>query len=177
MFCISLAFFFLSLSEEISAKSSEEYNVKAVFLFHFLDFTTWPEKSISSFNICIYGSNNFEDRLLLLAKETSEEKSVKVFVKETLESITECHLLFIDSSKKKQLTRILKRIKNQPILSVSDIESFAAKKGMIGLLVSSGKLKLEINLESVKSAGIKLSSNLIEVATLIKSSEYSGDRK
>ena len=164
-----IAAFFLLLPN-YSGASTQEYNVKAVFLFHFIDFTSWPgERNKQEIrNICIYGKDPFDSRLQLLADSGLQQIPVKILPEINLASSSECHILFVSSSKKKQLNQIINYLANKPILTVSDIDDFAIRKGMIGFTIRAGKVKLEVNLDSVKLSGIKLSSNLIEIAKVVK---------
>ena len=159
-----------------SDAESLEYNVKAAFIFHFINFTRWPDhqNNKETRNICIYGDDSFEARLQILANANLQNKPVEIFPDIGLENSAECHIIFVDSSKKEHLTEIISYLHNKPILTVSDIDSFALNKGMIGFRIKSGKVKLEVNLESVRKSGIRLSSNLIEVARVITTSPAEG---
>ncbi len=173
---IVLVFSMLSIS---LGASTQEYNVKAVFLFHFIDFASWPEdkhqKDVR--NICVYGNNPFDSRLDMLANAGLQKNQVKIVKKIDLVDSDKCHILFVGSSKKKQLNEIFDYLAYKPILTVSDIDNFASNKGMIGFAVKSGKVKLEVNLDSVKASGIKLSSNLIEIAKVVRNSFKPGKER
>lgn len=148
-------------------QSTEEYDIKAVFLFHFIDFSIWPTHVENNMTICIYGHNPFENRLQLLAETISKKKIIKIKLQKNLELIDDCQILFVHSTKQNELPSLVNLLNNKPILTVSDMDNFASNKGMIGLLVQQDKIKIEINLDSVKASGIQISSNLIELATVI----------
>lgn len=48
------------------AKKTPEYQIKAVFLFRFLEFTKWPNSKSGNKTICIIGRNPFDNYLQLL---------------------------------------------------------------------------------------------------------------
>ena len=173
-----IAAFFLLLPNYAGA-STQEYSVKAVFLFHFIDFASWPvEKNKQEIrNICIYGNDPFDSRLQLLAESGLQQIPVRILPEINLVSSSECHILFVGSSMRKQLDQIISYLANSPILTVSDIDDFALNRGMIGFTIEAGKVKLEVNIDSVKASGIKLSSNLIEIAKVVKSPSNSGKEK
>jgi hypothetical protein len=63
---------------------------------------------------------------------------------------------------------LLQQAKTQHILLVSDAENFAAQGGMIQFSLRDNKLKLVVNLNSVKQANLKLSSKLLRMAEILE---------
>lgn len=150
------------------AKSMSEYYAKAVFLFKVIDFVTWPDDDAVDKlkKICVYGENPFDNYL----QEIADTKNDTVVILQTknIEALSECHIVFISRSEEYNLTNIVNLLQNKPMLTVSDIKKFAYKKGMVEIGVHSRKknLELKMNINSVNNSGIKLSSNLIELATV-----------
>lgn len=54
------------------------------------------------------------------------------------------------------------------ILTVSEISQFVKKGGMIGFVVRNGKVKLQINIDHAKQAGLVISAKLLEIAELVE---------
>ncbi|WP_019030036.1 YfiR family protein [Colwellia piezophila] len=166
-FSLIAACLFCFLQQNAYAEKAPEYQLKATFTFHFLDFTIWPSSKNDDKTICIIGRNPFNDHLQQLANLA--KKNHKVFIKHiaTLNDTYDCHILFISRSETNEISKILEKLASRPILTVSDISSFAANSGMIELSRKSNKTKLIINLNSVKRAGLKLNSNLIDLAQVV----------
>jgi hypothetical protein len=57
------------------------------------------------------------------------------------------------------------------VLTVSDISDFARQGGMIGFVIEDGRVKIQINLQAVNNAGLKISAKLLEVAKIISSED------
>jgi hypothetical protein len=53
-------------------------------------------------------------------------------------------------------------------LVVGESEEFIEQGGMIGFVNKQGKIKLQINLKTIKQSGLKVSAKLLEVAELVK---------
>jgi hypothetical protein len=53
------------------------------------------------------------------------------------------------------------------VLTVSDIERFAERGGMIALRIVDRKVHFDINVHTVEQAGLKLSSQLLRLAKVI----------
>lgn len=172
-FLIAICLFCL-LQQNAYAEKAPEYQLKATFLFHFLDFTKWPSSKNGDKTICILGHNPFNNYLQDLANFSGKDH--KVFIKHvaTLNDTNDCHILFISRSETNNLSKTLEKLASRPLLTVSDIHSFAANSGMIELSKESNKTKLIINLNSVKKTGLRLNSNLINLAQIVGVKQKSG---
>lgn len=150
-----------------------EYEIKAAFLFKFIKFVEWPESSFSSDTepiiIGVVGKDPFGRNL----DDTISGKTVKnrpIVIKrfKRYENIGRCHVLFISSSEKKRFFLILKQLMRRPVLTVSDTRNFARNGGMINLFTRNRKIRFQINLTSVETSGLKISSRLLRLADIIK---------
>ncbi len=64
---------------------------------------------------------------------------------------------------------LLQKLQPKGVLTVSDAESFTAQGGMIGLVTAGDHIQLEVNLDAVQAARLKISSRLLNVAVLVRS--------
>jgi hypothetical protein len=53
-------------------------------------------------------------------------------------------------------------------LVVGESGDFISQGGMIGFVNKQGKIKLQINLKTIKQSGLKISAKLLEVADVVK---------
>lgn len=155
-------------SSEAYARGVPEYYVKGLFLLKVLNFVQWPDESLERNTvkmICVYGEDPFFDYQAELG--TIVKHHVIFQYISDIENTGGCHVLFISQSESYELKSILSSLVGKPVLTVSDIDKFAFKKGMIELSIHPRKnnIQLNINLDSVKYSGIKLSSNFVELAT------------
>lgn len=160
------------LPSNVYSKSISEYHAKALFLFNIIDFVKWPQNHNGELNIikiCVLGKNPFEDYLNDIARSRNKSIDVNLHYTRDLKTISDCNILYIDQSETYNLTNILNTIKNMPILSISDINKFAYKEGMIelGIHYRKSKILFKLNLQTLDKSNIKLSSNLIELASVI----------
>ncbi|NIA02651.1 MAG: DUF4154 domain-containing protein [Planctomycetia bacterium] len=151
---------------------SIEYRVKAAYLYQFTKFVEWPDKefpdSKTPIRICVLGRNPFGESLDDFSSKTSQDRTLVVEYLASFQEIQRCHIVFISQSEKKYLSQILQLIEYSPVLTVSDMEGFAQRGGIIGLVIVRGKIRFEINSDASNHAGVKLSSKLLEVATLVR---------
>ncbi len=153
-------------------KISSEDKIKASYVFNFVRFITWPSQGLNkkkqSVQVCSINQNNRFDKAFkpVIGKKISGQPLMFKKIKD-IEHISQCHLLYIDKSEKEQIHSLLPLIKKYRILSISDSHNFCALGGIIGMVKRKGRIRIEINLKEAKSAGFKISSNLLEVATIV----------
>ena len=163
--------FLLSSGLKLSGQTptSPEYQVKAVFLFNFAQFVDWPPKAFSEAQtplvIGVLGEDPFGPYLDETVRgEKVKDRPLVVQRYRRLGEIKTCHVLFISRSETDRLEQILASVKGRNILTVGDAEDFALRGGMIQLVTEKNKIRMRINLEAVKAAGLTISSKLLRVA-------------
>ena len=63
---------------------------------------------------------------------------------------------------------VLTKLARLPILTVGDIADFAQEGGMIGLVEAEQRIRFNINLAAARQANLKLSSQLLKLATIVE---------
>jgi hypothetical protein len=155
-----------------SAEPSREYQIKAVFLYNFAQFTDWPTNAFENKNsplvICTLGTNPFGDYLQeTVRNEIIRGRSLQVEHHQKVEEIKSCHILYVGESEADHLEHILRVLKGKPVLIVSDIDDSAARGVMIRFTKKANKIRLRINLEEVRAANLNVSSKLLQAAELV----------
>jgi hypothetical protein len=157
----------------VEAQISREYQLKAVFLFNFAQFTDWPTNTFADpqapIVVGIVGSDPFGAFLdATMRNETVNGRKLVVERYQRSEDIRTCHILFIAPSEARQLDRILDSLKGKPVLTVSDLEGSAYRGVMIRLLTENNKIRIRINVDSVAEAKLTISSKLLRAAELVR---------
>jgi hypothetical protein len=155
-----------------SGGAFSEYQVKAAFLYNFAKFVEWPEEAFSSPDAPLVIAVLGEDPFGTLLDETVRGEAVgghKLEVRriDRLEAAKGCHTLFISASEKSELPEILAAVKDSGALTVSDVEGFARRGGIISFRTVDGKVQFEINLETAKRERLKVSSRLLKLADVV----------
>jgi hypothetical protein len=152
---------------------ASEAQVKAVFLFNFAQFVDWPPEAVPDSEaplvIGILGGDPFGD--LLDATVRGEHRGARPFAVrrfQRVEDITRCDILFIGRPVADRPEEILARLKNRPILTVSDADGFAERGGMIGLVTDRSRIRLQLNLTATEAAHLTISSKLLRVAEIVR---------
>jgi hypothetical protein len=163
----------ISTSAELSHPA--EYELKAAFLYNFIKFTEWPAadlgKSDDPFIIGVLGKDPFGGALdKVVGGETVHNKTIvtRRFARMD-ETAAGSHVLFISSSEENNLPAVLRVLGGQSVLTVSEIENFARRGGVISLKRENNKVVFEINLEAAKRAKLTMNAQLLKLAKIVKS--------
>lgn len=169
----------LCRADQVSPVSGE-YALKAVYLYNFAHFSHWPTERCPKKNppikIIVVGQSPFSQAIAELEvklKEDNKEISVTYYssYREAL-ALDDCHLLFICSSERKKMKKIIADLQGAPVLTVADSEGFLEAGGMIGLVLHDNKLRWEINRDSLWSAGLRVDAKLLQMALRIKNDQH-----
>lgn len=149
--------------------STDEYRLKAAFLYNFTQYVEWPASAFASssapFVVCVAGSNPFGEQLKALESRSYKTHPIQVAFPRNVAEARACHILYTDELRPSALgPGAWKQLAELPQLTVSS-NADANEAGMgIGFVVQSGKLRWVLNLASTRAAQLKVSSKLIEIA-------------
>jgi len=149
-----------------------EYQLKAVFLYHFAQFVEWPPGTFASpqapLVIGVLGKDPFGAFLdQIVSGESVDHRGLRVRRYARVEDVDACQILFISPSGSSELGPILQALKGRSILTVGDASDFARAGGMIGLVTADNRIRFRINLGAAKAAHLTLSSNLLRPAEIV----------
>ncbi|MGH7852323.1 MAG: YfiR family protein [Candidatus Binatia bacterium] len=161
-----------SVSAQVARPSEAE--LKAAFVYNFIKFTEWPAEEMANksepFVIGVLGKDPFGAVLdKTIEGESFQQRPIVVRRFSRMdESVGNSQVLFIGASEGSNLPAILKLLDGQAILTVSEIENFAQRGGVIKLAKESNKLVFEINVDAAKRAGLAMSVQLLRLAKIVK---------
>jgi hypothetical protein len=166
-----------SASQEIS----REYQIKAAFLFNFAQFVEWPAGAFphASTPLCIgiLGTDPFGAALdETVQGETIHNHPLVVTRSSQVEDLKACQLVFVSESERDRVGEVLAALDPQSVLTVSDIERFAERGGVIRFFVQGNRVRFEINPASARREGLKISSQLLALGRIVASDPESGGR-
>lgn len=150
-----------------------EYDVKAAFLYNFTNFVKWPDNSFadenSPFIIGVYGKNPFNGKLTGIVEGEKVEEIRLIMVRQinTMEELTECHIVFTATSQKKTLDRIFAKLEGKAVLTVGKAKDFTRRSGMIGFVNDKNRIQFEMNVREAEKVDLRINSRLQRVAKKI----------
>ena len=162
----------LLASVAVAAPAPSEYQVKAVFLFNFTQFVDWPAQSFADprapFVIGVLGRDPFGSALDEAVR--GETVNGRPLVVERYHSVTElkpCQILFIDRTAGSEVSKTLVTMGHPGTLTVSDSDDQMPSSVIIRFLSEGKKIRLRINVDSARDAGLTISSKLLRPAEVV----------
>ena len=201
LICITLVALLAIPAFAVDLQQNREREVKAAFLFNFINFVEWPEYKMPNNDepivIGVVGSKDFTEAFSAVRNKKVRDKGVEVVCFEDLselktpvkkdipardkavESLKKCHILFISSDPAESgdnADAILRALKGVPVLIVGEAAGFLEKGGQINFLEKDQKIRFEINLRAVRQNGLEIRSKLLKLAKRVVQEDAEGGR-
>jgi hypothetical protein len=179
LFAWALALALSCVPARAQGAATREYQIKAVFLFNFLQFVEWPPEAFSAadtpLRIGVLGDDPFGSALEEAVRdEKVQDRRLEVRRSRRLEDLTDCQLLFICRSEQRRVDEILSALAGRPVLTVSEVDGFARRGGVIAFYPDGKKVRFEINPASARQRGLKMSSELLGLGRLVGEGTVAG---
>jgi hypothetical protein len=166
-----------------SGGATREYQVKALFLLNLAKFVDWPASSFpvpqASFVICVVGQDPFGASLDdATTGHMIGDRGIEVDRYPSTRNLSEaqfCQIVFVSSSEKQRLRKIITFYQNKNALLVGDTQGFASTGGAIEFQMDGDQVRFTINPDAAEHAGLKLSSKLLSLATIVHGDSTQGN--
>lgn len=150
---------------------STEYLLKAAFLYNIAKFVEWPATPSSDthapLTFCTVGEA-FDGAIESVEGKQVQGHPIAIKRDPSIQSAKDCHLLFISETALGKSAILLDAVKDSPVLTVCDIRRCTDRGFMVNLQLTDNKVAIEINVEAVQHSRIKVSSQLMKLARLVK---------
>ena len=150
-------------------QTSLEHRVKAAFLYKIAGYVEWPNTSFprpdTPITIGVVGADPLEAELTQISTgRTAHNRSITVKRLKGNESLDGVHILFVGRAEGGQLPQLVPKARQRSILIVTESEDALKSGSAINFVLSDGRVRFEISLDSAHRSGLKLSSRLLAVA-------------
>lgn len=152
--------------------SNREYEIKAAFLYNFINYIDWPGNALpagETLTLGVVGDDPFGPALEPLNGKVIKGRKLVVKKVATIPEAKTCQILFISPSEKPRVPEILGQLKDAKILTISETEGFAERGGIINFIEERNKVRFEINADAARRTGFTISSELLKLARIVKS--------
>jgi hypothetical protein len=149
------------------AASTNEYQIKAAFLFNFAKFVVWPARAFADANtplvIGVLGQDPFGSYLdQTVQGERVDNRQLVIQRYHSTAEIKNCHVLFISRSEAGRLSQIVSSLKSRNLLIVTDADG--GEGGVIIRFVTEGnRIRFKIDAQAAKAANLTISSKLLRL--------------
>lgn len=157
------------------SQGSVEYQVKAAYLYNFTRFVEWPADTHDDANngkiaICLLGDDPFGSALDSIAGKAVKDSKLKVRRHKTVDQLHGCHVVFIGNAEKGGLGKILKQLRDKPLLTVGESKNFNRLGGVVRFTLVKNKVHFNIDPDAAERAHLTISSKLLNLATIVRES-------
>ncbi|HKW87551.1 MAG TPA: YfiR family protein [Candidatus Acidoferrales bacterium] len=144
-------------------------------LYRIAEFVEWPDSAPrpgATFNFCVLGKDPFGTSLddAVLGHPIGERQTMIVRATRMGDLIA-CNVLFFGSSETARLPKILPKLHDKNILTVSESPDFAASGGIVELRRSEARISIVINVDAAHRAGLTFRAQLLSLAKVAHESE------
>ena len=161
-----LLYLFASVHSSVAQSGSSD-QVKAVFLFNFAKFVSWPDSAFETettpFRFCIAGNSLQGVLEATLRGETVNNRAIVIRRLSGDENVQNCHLLYISGVQPPTLA-LLRAVGAAPVLTVGESMDFISNGGIIRLGENARRIRFEINPVAAERASLQISSRLLRLA-------------
>ncbi len=149
----------------LAAPPPGEYEVKAAFLYNFARFVEWPAQAQTSgaVTLCILGADPFGADADMIAGKPVGQARLRV-KRVSDDQAAACQILFVASSERARLDRVLDEVKGRPVLTVGDSPGFAERGAVLNFYLEQNKVRFEVNIDAARRTGLVISSRLLRLA-------------
>ncbi|MEM9382082.1 MAG: YfiR family protein [Planctomycetota bacterium] len=156
-----------------SASAANEYELKAAFLYHIARYTKWPDDAFESKKsplvVAVVGRDPFGRTLdEVLRGRTVRGRRVVVRRFETAKDIKTAHVLVLGAMGGEERKRCLEAVAGRSVLTVADKGGVEASRAVLGFYLDKNRIRFEIAPSRVKTARLKMSSQLLRVAKIVR---------
>ena len=169
----ALALAFLQRAVAQESAPPLEYQVKAAFLFNFAKFVEWPSDNPrdaeDGFVICVFEDESLAQALdQAVSGKTVEGRVFRVRRLQNLDDTRSCRMLYLGGSDTSRLVALLKSVRTTAVLTVGNAPGFTRQGGIINFIMQDNRVRFEINPEAADRAGLRISSKLLQLATIVR---------
>jgi len=148
---------------------ASEYQVKAAYLLNFARFVEWPADVLpasSPLDVVVVGDDSFG----ALRGTSANGHPIRLQHLRWDDVLTPYQIVFISASEEAHLPEILRNLGHNSVLTVSDIDRFSLRGGVIEFRMVGNRLRFDINRSAAIAAQLNISSKLLSVARAVHES-------
>lgn len=155
-------------------ESAAEISVKAAIVHKIAKFVSWPaarfDRNEATLRLCVIG-----DRVVLDAFEALSERPIHGRVLQVLaapdpNAVAEsCEVLYLGGDDGRPATEWLEPIAGHPVLTFGNAGAYGAEGSIVTMTIRRNKVRFAINLEANENTGLRISAQLLQLATTVGS--------
>lgn len=173
---ILLCFYSQCLAEE-SSDVVRWSKIRAAFLYYSMKFVEWPASTFSEteapIGVCLIGDpvlKRYADEVLRGKKVKSRDVELKAYSSSKefeMPELDSCNVIFFGEKITNSSKPLLENLNRKPVLTVGEHLDFTLGGGMIRIFQVSNNIRFDVNLKKLRTAGLKMSSEMLQLAETV----------
>ncbi len=164
---------FVSCAFGAEPLKGREYQVKAGFIYNFVKFVQWPDETDNRagnvLRLCIVSDHSETDVFFSLSGKTVRGREIIVATADEADSLGACDIVFFSVRDADVIRERLAAAPRRGVLTIGETDGFTRMGGIINFFVANSRLRFRINIDAAARAGLKLSSQLLMSAEIVRS--------
>lgn len=154
------------------APAAAEANVKAVFLFNFTKYVTWPaqaigERSPTGIRVCVTTNDTFFTLLkAAVANEAIDGRPLEAVALDGLDAAPTCQILYVGNASSPDGKAWLNAVRGRQVLTVAD--GPLNDETVIAFVRDENRVRFDINRAAAARHGLNVSSKLLRLARQVR---------
>lgn len=157
-----------------SPEAAPEFEIKAAYLLNFTRYVEWPPGALGTegtFTLCVVGTDHFGATLDRVVRgRTAHGLPIRVVRLDPTARASGCHIAYLGDGAG-ALSSARERLGDGPVLLVGDGADFAASGGVIGFVLEEQTVRFQINADTARARGLRISSRVMTLATAVYGEE------
>jgi len=161
-----------------SCETLRNYQIKAGFTYRFLLFSEWPSTVADSpselLTVGVIGQTSFNryfEEIPDLQVGGRKVVVLELSANPSAKMLHSCQVLFIPSSHSDEVQSILEKLEGAPVLTISDVEGFLEKGGMIEFFTRRNRIRFAVHRQRAGDVGITFRAQMLKMATQVVEDE------
>lgn len=150
----------------LAQRQAPEPELKAAILANMLLFVDWPAGGTQApdrLTVCYLDAGPVATALGQLNGKLLKGKALRV-VRVDIAHALECHALYVSSAESASVPLLVPNLRASGVLLVGDSPSYLQRGVMLNLELEGGRIVFDVNLRSVRQAGLVVSSKALRLA-------------
>ena len=149
---------------------SDEYQLKAAFVFNFIRFVDWPENlgTLDSLEVCVLARDAVVDAFGALDGRRVRDRTLALRNLSTTDETSTCRVIFVGREVSPQLPDRLPTTSGAPVLTVGETDTFIQDGGIIAFARHADRIRFAVNLDASERVGITIRSDLLRLASSVR---------
>lgn len=144
---------------------------RARYILSIAKFTEWPPRAFarpdSTLRVCFLGREAYLSATESLTGKTARKRPISVLWVAETEEARRCHILHLGPGRGRGQAMMLKALARSPVLTICEVPHAADRCGIVGIMPNHEGPQLRIDLQAARRSGLHLSSDLLQLGTVI----------